>query len=76
MLILQHVLVAFGDVIVASAAVDLCDSETHTLNVTVTGNSSVLEVDDRPGRMELVENLEAIDLFSYSTFIGGIPGEI
>ncbi|XP_056595084.1 growth arrest-specific protein 6 [Triplophysa dalaica] len=69
----EHVLVAFGDVIVASAAVDLCDSETHTLNVTVTGNSSVLEVDDRPGRMELVENLEAIDLFSYSTFIGGIP---
>lgn len=72
----QHVLVAFGDVVVASAAVDLCDSEVHTLNVTVTGNSSVLEVDDQPGRMESVEDLESIDLSSYSTFIGGIPGEI
>ncbi|XP_072512772.1 growth arrest-specific protein 6 [Salminus brasiliensis] len=70
----EHILVSFGDVIVASAPVHLCDSGTHTVNVTVSGNSTTLEVDGQLGRTELVENLEPLDLLSsYSTFIGGIP---
>lgn len=66
---------SFGDVIVASAAVNLCDWEMHTVNVTVTGNSTTLEVDGQLGLTEPLENLEPLDLSStYSTFIGGIPG--
>lgn len=68
-----HVLVSFGDVVVASASVSLSDSETHTVNVSVSGNSTILEVDGQPGQSESVENLEALDLTSYSTFIGGLP---
>uniref|UniRef100_A0A671QAL6 Growth arrest-specific 6 n=1 Tax=Sinocyclocheilus anshuiensis TaxID=1608454 RepID=A0A671QAL6_9TELE len=71
---LQHVLVSFGDVVVASVPVNLCDAQTHTLNVTVFGNSSLLQVDEQLTQMELVENIDALDLTSsYSTFIGGIP---
>lgn len=74
---LQHVLVSFGDVVVASVPVNLCDAQAHTVNVTVSGNSSVLEVDGQLAEMELVENVEALDLTSsYSTFIGGIPGNV
>ncbi|XP_051560876.1 growth arrest-specific protein 6-like isoform X1 [Myxocyprinus asiaticus] len=70
----EHVLVSFGDVIVSSVAVNLCDSDTHTVNVTVSGNSTTLEVDGLISQMESVENLDALDLSSsYSTFIGGIP---
>ncbi|KAI4891035.1 hypothetical protein NFI96_013892 [Prochilodus magdalenae] len=70
----EHILVSFGDVIVASSPVDLCDSETHTVNVTVSGNSTILEVDGQLGLTESVEHLEPLDLSSsYSTFIGGIP---
>lgn len=72
----QYILVSFGNVIVASAAVHLCDWETHTVNVTVAGNSTTLEVDGQLGLTEAVENVEPLDLSSsYSTFIGGIPGE-
>uniref|UniRef100_A0AAR2L688 Growth arrest-specific 6 n=1 Tax=Pygocentrus nattereri TaxID=42514 RepID=A0AAR2L688_PYGNA len=70
----EHILVSFGDVIVASTPVDLCDSEIHTINVTVSGNSTILEVDGQLGLTEPVEHLESLDLSSsYSTFIGGIP---
>ncbi|XP_062866452.1 growth arrest-specific protein 6 [Trichomycterus rosablanca] len=69
----QHVLVTFRDVIVASAEVHLCDSETHTVNVTVAGNRTILEVDGKQGLAESVEHLEPLDLSSYSTFVGGIP---
>uniref|UniRef100_A0A3B1JEH8 Growth arrest specific 6 n=1 Tax=Astyanax mexicanus TaxID=7994 RepID=A0A3B1JEH8_ASTMX len=70
----EYILVSFGDVTVASAAVSLCDSDTHTVNVTVSGNSTILEVDGQQGMTEFVENLEPLDLSSsYSTFIGGIP---
>ncbi|KAL6481450.1 hypothetical protein MHYP_G00095300 [Metynnis hypsauchen] len=70
----EHILVSFGDVIVASSQVDLCDSEIHTINVTVSGNSTILEVDGQLGLTEPVEHLESLDLSSsYSTFIGGIP---
>ncbi|XP_016312357.1 growth arrest-specific protein 6 [Sinocyclocheilus anshuiensis] len=70
----EHVLVSFGDVVVASVPVNLCDAQTHTLNVTVFGNSSLLQVDEQLTQMELVENIDALDLTSsYSTFIGGIP---
>lgn len=72
----QYILVSFSNVIVASAAVQLCDSETHTVNVTVAGNSTTLEVDGQLGLTESVEDLESLDLSSsYSTFVGGIPGE-
>uniref|UniRef100_A0A8C2KDH5 Growth arrest-specific 6 n=1 Tax=Cyprinus carpio TaxID=7962 RepID=A0A8C2KDH5_CYPCA len=54
--------------------VNLCDAQTHTVNVTVFGNSSVLQVDGQLAQTELVENIDALDLTSaYSTFIGGIP---
>uniref|UniRef100_A0A8C1WZK7 Protein S n=1 Tax=Cyprinus carpio TaxID=7962 RepID=A0A8C1WZK7_CYPCA len=70
----EHVLVSFGDVVVASVPVNLCDAQTHTVNVTVFGNSSLLEVDGQLAQMERMENVEALDLTSsYSTFIGGIP---
>ncbi|KAK2817881.1 hypothetical protein Q7C36_021814 [Tachysurus vachellii] len=70
----EYILVSFSNVIVASAAVQLCDSETHTVNVTVAGNSTTLEVDGQLGLTESVEDLEALDLSSsYSTFVGGIP---
>uniref|UniRef100_A0A9J7ZJE0 Growth arrest-specific 6 n=2 Tax=Cyprinus carpio TaxID=7962 RepID=A0A9J7ZJE0_CYPCA len=70
----EHVLVSFGDVVVASVPVNLCDAQTHTVNVTVFGNSSVLQVDGQLAQTELVENIDALDLASaYSTFIGGIP---
>lgn len=69
-------MVSFGNVIVASAAVGLCDEEAHTVNVSVAGNITMLEVDGQPGLTESVEDLEPLDLSSsYSTFIGGIPGE-
>lgn len=71
----QYILVSFGNVIVASTEVHLCDRETHTVNVTVAGNGTTLEVDGQLGLTESVENLEPLDLSSsYSTFIGGIPG--
>lgn len=71
----QYILVSFGNVIVASAAVHPCDWETHTVNVTVAGNSTILEVDGQLGFTESVEDLEPLDLSSsYSTFIGGLPG--
>ncbi|KAM9454383.1 growth arrest-specific protein 6 [Clarias gariepinus] len=70
----EYVLVSFGNVIVASAAVGLCDEEAHTVNVSVAGNITILEVDGQPGLTESVEDLEPLDLSSsYSTFIGGIP---
>ncbi|XP_059409416.1 growth arrest-specific protein 6-like [Carassius carassius] len=70
----EHVLVSFGDVVVASVPVNLCDAQTHTVNVTVFGNSSLLEVDGRLAQMEVMENTHDLDLTSsYSTFIGGIP---
>ncbi len=73
----QHVLVSFGDVVVASVPVNLCDAQTHTVNVTVFGNSSLLEVDGQLTQVEMMENIDALDLTSsYSTFIGGIPGDV
>ncbi|KAI5090143.1 growth arrest-specific protein 6 precursor, partial [Silurus meridionalis] len=70
----EYILVSFGNVIVASAPVNLCDWQTHTVTVTVAGNSTTLEVDGKLGLSESVEDLEPLDLsFSYSTFIGGIP---
>ncbi|XP_016422177.1 growth arrest-specific protein 6-like [Sinocyclocheilus rhinocerous] len=70
----EHVLVSFGDVVVASVPVNLCDAQTHTVNVMVFGNSSLLEVDGQLAQMEMMENADALDLTSsYSTFIGGIP---
>uniref|UniRef100_A0AAY5EKG6 Growth arrest-specific 6 n=1 Tax=Electrophorus electricus TaxID=8005 RepID=A0AAY5EKG6_ELEEL len=70
----RYVLVSFGDVIVASATMPLCDSKVHMVRVSVSGNSTVLEVDGQPALSETLEHLEPLDLSSsYSTFIGGIP---
>ncbi|XP_062383392.1 growth arrest-specific protein 6 [Sardina pilchardus] len=69
----EHVLVSMGDVVVASAAVSLCGSGAHQVNVTVSGNLTLLEVDGQPGQSE---NSEAKDLdlaAPYGTFIGGLP---
>ena len=71
----QHVLVSMGDVVVASAAVSLCGSGAHLVNVTVSGNLTLLEVDGLPGDSEAPEGPEFLDLAApYGTFIGGLPG--
>lgn len=70
----KHVLVSLGDVIVGSVPVNLSDGHTHTVNVTMSGNDSVLEVDGQTAQMEMIEGVDSLDLTSsYSTFIGGIP---
>ncbi|TRY92739.1 hypothetical protein DNTS_024826 [Danionella cerebrum] len=66
----EHVLLSFGDVVVASVPVNLCDSNMHTVNVTVSGNFSMLVVD---GQMAPVEAVALNLTESCSTFIGGIP---
>lgn len=63
-----------GDVVVASAAVSLCGSGSHLVNVTVSGNMTLLEVDGQLGESEASEAKD-LDLASpYGTFIGGLPG--
>lgn len=70
----KHVLVSLGDVVVGSVPVNLSDGQTHTVNVTMSGNDSVLEVDAQLAQMEMMEGVDSLDLTSsYSTFIGGIP---
>ncbi|XP_056320023.1 growth arrest-specific protein 6 [Danio aesculapii] len=70
----KHVLVSLGDVVVGNVPVNLSDGHTHTVNVTMSGNDSVLEVDGQLAQMEMMEGVDSLDLTSsYSTFIGGIP---
>ena len=71
---LQFVLVSSGDVIIASSPAPLCDGESHEIQVTITGNQTLLLVDGQAGRSEDTE--VPTDLLSQSTtFLGGIPGE-
>lgn len=73
-LCLQYVLVSVGDAIIASSPAPLCDGERHEIQVTVSGNQTLLLVDGQSGRSEDAE--VPVDLLSQSsTFIGGLPGE-
>uniref|UniRef100_A0A674BTX1 Growth arrest-specific 6 n=1 Tax=Salmo trutta TaxID=8032 RepID=A0A674BTX1_SALTR len=70
----QYVLVSVGDVIVASAPAFLCDAEVHEVNVTVSGNLTILEVDGQPGQSHTTPGQETVDLsLPSTTFIGGLP---
>ncbi|CAB1327438.1 unnamed protein product, partial [Coregonus sp. 'balchen'] len=70
----EYVLVSVGDVIVASAPAFLCDAEVHEVNVTVSGNLTILEVDGQPGQSHTTLGQETVDLsLPSSTFIGGLP---
>lgn len=71
---LQFVLVSVGNVIIARAPAPLCDGESHEIQVTISGNQTLLLVDGLSGRSEDTEI--PTDLLSLSsTFIGGLPGE-
>lgn len=71
---LQFVLVSVGDVIIASSPAPLCDGESHEIQVTISGNQTLLLVDGQSGRSEDTDI--PIDVLSQSsTFIGGLPGE-
>lgn len=73
MCLLQFVLVSVGDVIIASSPAPLCDGESHKIQVTISGNQTLLLVDGKTGRSE---DSEIPDVLSQSsTFIGGLPGE-
>lgn len=70
----QYVLVSAGDVVIASCPAPLCDGESHEIQVTVSGNQTLLLVDGQSGRREGAD--VPTDLLSQSsTFIGGLPGE-
>lgn len=70
----EYVLVSVGDVIVASAPAFLCDAEVHEVNVTVSGNLTILEVDGQPGQSHTTPGQETVDLsLPSTTFIGGLP---
>uniref|UniRef100_A0A671THM0 Growth arrest-specific 6 n=1 Tax=Sparus aurata TaxID=8175 RepID=A0A671THM0_SPAAU len=50
----------------------LCDGESHKIQVTISGNQTLLLVDGQPGRSEDAD--VPTDLLSQSsTFIGGLP---
>lgn len=71
---IQYILVTVGDIIIASSPAPLCDGESHEIEVTISGNETLLLVDGQPGRREDAE--VPFDLLSQSsTFIGGLPGE-
>lgn len=71
---IQYILVTVGDIIIASSPAPLCDGESHEIEVTISGNQTLLLVDGQPGRREDAE--VPFDLLSQSsTFIGGLPGE-
>ncbi len=73
-LCLQFVLVSVGDAIIASSPAPLCDGESHEIQVTISGNQTLLLVDGQLGRSEDTE--VPVDVLSQSsTFIGGLPGE-
>lgn len=70
---LQFVLVSAGDVIIASSPAPLCDGESHQIQVTISGNQTLLLIDGQSGRSEDTEI--PIDLSQSTTFIGGLPGK-
>ncbi|XP_044000115.1 growth arrest-specific protein 6 [Gambusia affinis] len=68
----DFILVSVGDVVIASSPAPLCDGESHNIQVTISGNQTLLLVDGQPGRSE--ESEYTTDVFSHSsTFIGGLP---
>uniref|UniRef100_A0A672HHJ4 Growth arrest-specific 6 n=1 Tax=Salarias fasciatus TaxID=181472 RepID=A0A672HHJ4_SALFA len=66
------ILVSVGDVIIASAPAPLCDGESHEIQVTISGNQTLLLVDGHAGRSEDADVPTEL-LSQSSTFIGGLP---
>lgn len=67
-------LVSLGDVIIASSPAPLCDGDSHDIQVTLSGNQTLLLVDGKAGRSEDADI--PFDILSQSSiFIGGLPGE-
>uniref|UniRef100_A0AAZ3SHT8 Growth arrest-specific 6 n=1 Tax=Oncorhynchus tshawytscha TaxID=74940 RepID=A0AAZ3SHT8_ONCTS len=61
-------------VCVCTAPAFLCDAEVHEVNVTVSGNLTILEVDGQPGQSHTTPGQETVDLsLPSTTFIGGLP---
>lgn len=68
----DFVLVSVGDVVIASSPAPLCDGESHKIQVTISGNQTLLQVDGQSGRSE--DTAVPLDLLSQSsTFTGGLP---
>uniref|UniRef100_A0A665TWI5 Growth arrest-specific 6 n=1 Tax=Echeneis naucrates TaxID=173247 RepID=A0A665TWI5_ECHNA len=53
----------------------LCDGESHEIQVTISGNQTLLLVDGQPGRSE-ESNFPTDPMSQSSTFIGGLPDDI
>ncbi|KAF3686564.1 Growth arrest-specific protein 6 [Channa argus] len=67
----DFVLVTAGDAIIASSPAPLCDGESHEIQVTISGNQTLLLIDGQSGRSEDTEF--TIDLISVQlTESGGI----
>uniref|UniRef100_A0A665TWD5 Growth arrest-specific 6 n=1 Tax=Echeneis naucrates TaxID=173247 RepID=A0A665TWD5_ECHNA len=71
----DFVLVSAGDAIIASSPAPLCDGESHEIQVTISGNQTLLLVDGQPGRSE-ESNFPTDPMSQSSTFIGGLPDDI
>ncbi|KAG7482366.1 growth arrest-specific protein 6 [Solea senegalensis] len=71
----DFVLVSTGDSIIASFPALLCDGASHAIQVTISGNQTLLLVDGQPGRSEDTEVPTNL-LSQSSTFTGGLPDDV
>ncbi|KAF3832781.1 hypothetical protein F7725_026446 [Dissostichus mawsoni] len=68
----DYMLVSLGDLIIASSPAPLCDGDSHDIQVTFSGNQTLLLVDGKAGRSEDADI--PFDILSQSSiFIGGLP---
>uniref|UniRef100_A0A1A8M180 Growth arrest-specific 6 n=1 Tax=Nothobranchius pienaari TaxID=704102 RepID=A0A1A8M180_9TELE len=66
------IVVSVGNVVTASSRVFSCDGERHNIQVTISGNQTLLLVDGVTAQSDDVE--VPAELFSHSTtYIGGLP---
>uniref|UniRef100_A0A1A8KF73 Growth arrest-specific 6 n=1 Tax=Nothobranchius kuhntae TaxID=321403 RepID=A0A1A8KF73_NOTKU len=66
------IVVSVGNVVTASSRVFSCDGERHNIQVTISGNQTLLLVDGVTAQSDDVE--VPTELFSHSTtYIGGLP---
>uniref|UniRef100_A0A8C6PEY9 Growth arrest specific 6 n=1 Tax=Nothobranchius furzeri TaxID=105023 RepID=A0A8C6PEY9_NOTFU len=66
------IVVSVGNIVTASSRVFSCDGERHNIQVTISGNQTLLLVDGVTAQSDNVE--VPTELFSHSTtYIGGLP---
>uniref|UniRef100_A0AAX7TVY4 Growth arrest-specific 6 n=1 Tax=Astatotilapia calliptera TaxID=8154 RepID=A0AAX7TVY4_ASTCA len=68
----DFVLVSVGNAVIASSPAPFCDGMSHEIQVTVSGNQTLLLVDGHSGRSEDAEVPTGL-LSQSTTFIGGLP---